>query len=187
MTDEFKQDDGVQDQKPFTRLRLCLRDMTPLRLVGTNRGIKEQVLRNRHNRRMLGMCTYSVLWIECEVHNTVMLLDADAILVKYFAPANDYENWAVREAWMAVETAAWRRNSKDPAMQVQAEPHRAYATEMMWLAIGGCLQDVSDCVVFKQGSVDLHRHHDWQNVGYGVTATWNQNEPELGLYPYEGL
>lgn len=172
---------------PIERVRLLTRDMRPVKLVGTNSGVLEQVMHNRDGRRRMGSLYHSLLLIECELADTVMLLNADYIIVAHFMPSTETEKWAVREAQWAAQTAAWRRRDKDPQKQAEAQWHAAYANEILWLAITGHLKEPGDAVTFKQGDANWDWHHIGKGYDANVIATWNTYEPTFGLPPYENM
>lgn len=174
----------VDEDKPIATVRLLTRAMLPVKLVGKNKSVLTQVLHNRDCRRRLGTYTHSLLLVKCEIFGVSMYRDVDDIIVAYFMPSTEIEKWAVREAQWASETAAWRRNDRDPVKQAEARLLTVYATEILWLAITGCLKSAEDALTFKQGNdnSDWHSRRESETV-----ATWNRYEPEIGLYPYQNM
>ena len=147
---------------PKAEIKIVTREGNlPVKLVGTNAGLLNQVLHNRTCRRYLNDKTHTILLIEVEVAQTVMHLDSDALLVRFFGPVTKTEKWAIRTAEKVV-------------MGMNLKATGAWVNELLWMTYTGTMRDDMDRVNF--GDWLMYQH--W-TAPSPVIGTWNTYERSL--------
>lgn len=162
-----------EEEQAMKGLILSLRDGTPVELVGYNEDLLRQVNANSLWRKVYKLLDAplapSVLFVHVLVDGEEMLLDTDAIMIRFFAPRTTAQKWAVGEAEACVLYV--RNHVQDEVPNLR---RMAYANELMWLAVTDQLkgEEVIDY------SKPTHRV-------IAITATWNEFEPTIGFMPYD--